>query len=120
MQQGQQAHSLLRRHLHEALTALHGVVEAQPRCAALLASKAALAPLLHCILPFCRRASQALCMPGSLWAQHACTGLPSDMHADLQAHIMLLQGPGQAMLAHARAQPCCTTRMPGSWPGMSC
>ena len=43
-----------REHLRQALTALHTVLEAQPRCAALLASRPALAPLLQCIHPFCR------------------------------------------------------------------
>lgn len=51
---------MLQRHLHESLTALHAVIEAQPRCAALLASKPALGPLLQCILPFCRCAISAL------------------------------------------------------------
>ena len=43
-----------REHLRQALTAVHTVLEAQPRCAALLASRPALAPLLQCIHPFCR------------------------------------------------------------------
>ena len=43
-----------REHLRQALQALHTVLDAQPRCAALLASKPALAPLLQCIHPFCR------------------------------------------------------------------
>lgn len=43
-----------RAHLTGALTALRNVVEANPRLAALLASKPALAPLLNCLDPICR------------------------------------------------------------------
>ncbi|KAK9807966.1 hypothetical protein WJX73_008492 [Symbiochloris irregularis] len=44
-----------RAHLAGALTALRNVVEAQPRLAALLAARPALAPLLNCLSPICRR-----------------------------------------------------------------
>ncbi|KAK9809260.1 hypothetical protein WJX72_012293 [[Myrmecia] bisecta] len=44
-----------RTHLVSALTALRNVIEAHPKLAALLASRPALAPLLNCIEPICRR-----------------------------------------------------------------
>ena len=43
-----------RSHLAGTLTALRNIVEAQPRLAALLAAKPALAPLLNCLEPICR------------------------------------------------------------------
>ena len=48
-----------RGHLAGALTALRNVVEANPRLAALLAAKPALAPLLNCLEPVCRWAGMA-------------------------------------------------------------
>ncbi len=46
-----------RAHMKAALTALRHVVEAAPRLAGLLASRPALAPLLTCVEPVCRCAS---------------------------------------------------------------
>ena len=47
-----------RAHLNGALTALRNVVEANPRMAALLAAKPALAPVLNCLDPICRSEMQ--------------------------------------------------------------
>ena len=48
------AHAMRRRHLVEALSAFHNVLEAHQRLAALMASRSALAPLLNCVEPSCR------------------------------------------------------------------
>ncbi|KAK9868448.1 hypothetical protein WJX84_004951 [Apatococcus fuscideae] len=49
------AQTMRRRHLVEALLAFQNVLEAHQRLAALMASRSALAPLLNCIEPACRR-----------------------------------------------------------------
>lgn len=49
-----EAMALQRAHLETALTALRLLVEGNPRLAALMASRPALAPLLDCIEPSCR------------------------------------------------------------------
>jgi hypothetical protein len=46
--------ALRRRHVESALTALRMLVEGNPRLAALMASRPALAPLLDCMEPSCR------------------------------------------------------------------
>ena len=48
------AQTMRRRHLVEALLAFQNVLEAHQRLAALMASRSALAPLLNCIEPACR------------------------------------------------------------------
>lgn len=66
MDEGAEHH---RAHLTSALTALHHVVEAHPRLAALLAAQPALAPLLHCLEPICRQVWQ---WPLPSIASHMC------------------------------------------------
>ena len=49
-----EAAALQRVHLDSALTALRLLIEGNPRLAALMASRPALAPLLDCMEPSCR------------------------------------------------------------------
>ena len=49
-----EAAALRRAHLESALTALRLLIEGNPRLAALMASRPALAPLLDCVEPSCR------------------------------------------------------------------
>lgn len=55
----EEAAALRREHMRAALHALRNILEAQPRLSALMASRPALAPLLACIEPSCRRARAA-------------------------------------------------------------
>jgi hypothetical protein len=61
----EEAAALKREHMRGALHALRNILEAQPRLSALMASRPALAPLLACIEPSCRRA--ALPLPLLRW-----------------------------------------------------
>ena len=65
-----EAAALQRAHLDSALTALRLLIEGNPRLAALMASRPALAPLLDCMEPSCRYGSALTQCPWQRqWAQ---------------------------------------------------
>lgn len=59
-----------RGHMSEAVQALRNILEAQPRLAAIMASRPTLEPILDCIHPSCRSGPQFF---GFFLFAHSCT-----------------------------------------------
>ena len=89
---GEASEAMLRQReqLTAALTALRNIVEANPRLAALLAARPALAPLLNCLEPICRCCFFVWLHSGGLCAARSAVGLALGLDVNAEPSLLVL------------------------------